>query len=73
MQRLIILTAIFLLTISASNCNEKKKETGKIYKGKLEIKAICMNYTISLREGVQSDCVECFGGGSHVIAFFVFY
>ncbi len=51
MQRLFILSTIFLLTISASKCNEKKKDTGTVYKGRLEIKAICMNYTIKLLEG----------------------
>jgi len=57
MQRLLILSAIFLLTISAEKCNEKKdnggvKDTdGTIYKGRLEIKALCMNYTVKLLEG----------------------
>ena len=51
MQRLFILSAIFLLTISASKCNEKKKDSDIVYKGRLEIKAICMNYTLKLLEG----------------------
>jgi hypothetical protein len=51
MQRLLILSAVFLLTISAEKCNEKKKDSGIVYKGRLEIKAICMNYTIRLLEG----------------------
>jgi hypothetical protein len=51
MQRLLILSAIFLLTISAEKCNEKKKDAGVVYKGRLEIKAICMNYTVKLVEG----------------------
>ncbi|MEO6253626.1 MAG: hypothetical protein ABIO79_09985 [Ferruginibacter sp.] len=51
MQRLLILSAIFLLTISAEKCNEKKKDSGSVYKGRLEIKAICMNYTVTLLEG----------------------
>lgn len=39
-----------MVTISASQCNEKKTaET--IYKGRLEISGICMNYTIKLLEG----------------------
>jgi hypothetical protein len=50
MQRLFILSIIFLLTVSAKDCNEKK-ETGKLYKARLEIKAMCMNYTIKLLEG----------------------
>jgi len=52
MQRLLILSAIFLLTISAEKCNEKKDAGGAgVYKGRLEIKAICMNYTVKLLEG----------------------
>ena len=51
MQRLLILSAIFLLTISADKCNEKKKDKDVVYKGRLEIKAICMNYTVKLVEG----------------------
>lgn len=50
MQRLFFLLAVFLLTISAQNCNKKEKSS-EIYKGKLEIKAICMNYTIKLIKG----------------------
>lgn len=50
MQRLFILSAIFLLTISATKCNEKKA-TGTVYKARLEISGICMNYTIKLLEG----------------------
>lgn len=50
MQRVFILSIIFLVTIAASKCNEKKAaET--IYKGRLEISGICMNYTIKLLEG----------------------
>jgi hypothetical protein len=52
MQRLLILSAIFLLTISADKCNEKKDNSG-VYKGRLEIKALCMNYTIRLVEGAM--------------------
>ncbi len=44
------LAAIFLLCISAENCSGKKKDNS-LYKGKLEIKALCMNYTIRLLEG----------------------
>jgi hypothetical protein len=58
MQRLIFLSIVFLLTISAENCNKKEKKAAEIkekkedvYKGRLEIKAICMNYTVKLTEG----------------------
>jgi hypothetical protein len=50
MQRLLFLSAFFLLTVSAENCNKKDKP-GEVYKARLEIKAICMNYTIKLIEG----------------------
>jgi hypothetical protein len=49
MKLLLILGSLFLLTVSADKCNSK--ETGKVYKGKLEIKAMCMNYTVRLVEG----------------------
>lgn len=51
MKLLFFLTCIFVLTISADNCNKKDKESkvfSEVFKGKLEIKAICMNYTIRL-------------------------
>jgi len=47
---LFFVAAIFPLVMSADKCCEKK-ETGGGYKGKLEIKALCMNYTIKLVEG----------------------
>lgn len=57
MKLLIALSALFLLTISAENCSNKK--TGKTYKGKLEVKALCMNYTISVVEGnIDPSLVE---------------
>ena len=37
-----------MLSTSAEQCSKKKEE---VYKGKLEIKGICMNYTIRLLEG----------------------
>lgn len=50
MKRFFILSAIFLLMVSAEKCSEKKS-AAEVYKGRLEIKAICMNYTIKLVEG----------------------
>ncbi|MFZ1371696.1 MAG: hypothetical protein WAR78_15010 [Ferruginibacter sp.] len=50
MQRLFILSVIFLFTIAAGNCTGKKKNS-EPFKGRLEIKAICMNYTIALTGG----------------------
>ncbi len=48
MRFLIFLGAIFLLTTSAEKCTGKKDD---VYKGKLTIKGLCMNYTVSLVEG----------------------
>ena len=50
MKLFFILSAIFLLMVSARDCN-KKKDSGEVHKGRLEIKAICMNYTLKLIEG----------------------
>jgi hypothetical protein len=67
MKLLIFLSCIFILTVSAQQCNNEGKvknnagsdsaqnkpadSSPKIYKAKLEIKAICMNYTLRLTEG----------------------
>jgi hypothetical protein len=50
MKLLILLSGLFLLTISADKCSDKKAGE-KVYKGKLEIKGLCMNYTVRLLEG----------------------
>ena len=50
-MKLLLLSAILLLTISANKCDKKKKTETTIYKAKLEIKALCMNYTLKLLEG----------------------
>jgi len=47
MKIALLLTSLSLLILSASDCG--KKDT--VYKGKLEIRGICMNYTIRLLEG----------------------
>ncbi|HET6994565.1 MAG TPA: hypothetical protein VFI06_06270 [Chitinophagaceae bacterium] len=52
MKLIFPLAAIFALSLPAQKCNEKKKQDqDAIYRGKLEIKALCMNYTIRLIEG----------------------
>ena len=57
MKLLIALSALFLLTISAENCSKKK--ASNTYKGKLEVKALCMNYTIRVVEGnIDPSLVE---------------
>jgi hypothetical protein len=48
MKFFILLSFVFILTVSADGC---KKQKDGVYKGKLEIKALCMNYTISVLEG----------------------
>ncbi len=48
---LIIFSGIFLLTISEDKCVKKKGTKTATYKAKLEIKALCMNYTLRLLEG----------------------
>ena len=51
MKFLLFLPAIFILTISADQCSNKKKTGDGVYKAKLETKALCMNYTLRLLEG----------------------
>jgi hypothetical protein len=50
MKILVPLTTLFILSLPATDCNQKKKESS-LLKGKLEIKALCVNYTIRLTEG----------------------
>lgn len=40
---------LLVLSLSANKC--KSKEDSSVYKGRLEVKGICMNYTIKLLEG----------------------
>ena len=42
-----VLPLVFILSIAAGKCKNK----GSAYKGRLEVKGICMNYTIKLLEG----------------------
>lgn len=52
MKSLIVLSLIFILTVSADKCGDKKQSASNgIYKAKLETKALCMNYTLRLLEG----------------------
>ena len=52
MKPFILLTAVTSLVLSASDCSNNTRSKEK-YKGRLEIKGICMNYTISLVEGTM--------------------
>jgi hypothetical protein len=51
MKFLIILSSLFILTVSADKCGGSKSTEIVKYKAKLETKAICMNYTLRLVEG----------------------
>ena len=44
-----ILPLFFILAITTDKC--KNKNESSFYKGKLEVKGMCMNYTIKLLEG----------------------
>ena len=50
MKLFILLIAISTFMLSAGDCSNKKESNTK-YKGRLEIKGICANYTIKLLEG----------------------
>ena len=50
MKVLLPLTAILFFTLPAQECKQKK-ETEKPLRAKLEIKAMCMNYTLRLVDG----------------------
>jgi hypothetical protein len=49
MRYYIFLPLLLVMIFSENKCT--RENTGKVYKGKLEIKGICMNYTIRLLEG----------------------
>jgi hypothetical protein len=48
MRLIILLSSILLLSATAKSCKEQQLPHG-CYKGRLEIKALCMNYTISIQ------------------------
>jgi hypothetical protein len=48
MKLLLLLSSFILLSASTKSCKEKALPPG-CYKGRLEIKALCMNYTISIQ------------------------
>ncbi|RYY40967.1 MAG: hypothetical protein EOO08_03835 [Chitinophagaceae bacterium] len=69
----LLLAAIALL---GSSCKSTGKQpSGSVYKGRLEVKALCMNYTIALVEGqvdtsmVASTWVDESTGKSYTNAF----
>jgi hypothetical protein len=48
MKYFLVISILATLVLSNTDCNKKE---GDVYKGRLEIKAICSNYTISVLEG----------------------
>ena len=49
MKFYLLTSLIFILSVSTDKCKNKKENN--VYKGKLEVKGMCMNYTIQLLEG----------------------
>jgi hypothetical protein len=51
MKLLLVLSCFFILSASSKSCKDKKEQNlpEGCYKGRLEIKGICMNYTISVQ------------------------
>ena len=55
MKKFLILSAISFLLLSNSDCSKKNAAA---YRGRLEIKGICMNYTISvLTDGFDTSLI----------------
>ena len=50
MKLFMLASGLIVLSASASKCGSKKSESNT-YKAKLETKALCMNYTLTLVEG----------------------
>lgn len=49
MKFYLLTSLIFILSVTTNKCKDKKETN--VYKGKLEVKGMCMNYTIRLLEG----------------------
>jgi hypothetical protein len=49
MKIFLFLAMLFTLTVSADSC--KKKKDPALFRGRLEVKGNCMNYTLKLTEG----------------------
>ena len=49
MKILFLAPFVFILAVTTDKC--KNKNENSVYKGKLEVKGMCMNYTIKLLEG----------------------
>jgi hypothetical protein len=58
MKTLLILVTVLLSTISKDGCHKSKKSSTS-FKGRLEIKGMCMNYTIKVLEGnIDKSLIE---------------
>jgi len=49
MKIYVLAPLVFILSVTINKC--KNKNESSVYKGKLEVKGMCMNYTIKLLEG----------------------
>ena|SRR5215213_10024777 len=49
MKLFLIIYSIVLLSASGKSCKQQQELPEGCYKGKLEIKAMCMNYTVSIQ------------------------
>lgn len=56
-MKLIVFTAFAFTVLTAATCKNQKTPEN-CFKGKLEIKAICSNYTIKLLEGELDSRIE---------------
>jgi len=50
-MKVILSTAIIFAALNLTNCSSQKAQSSTCFKGRLEIKGICSNYTIKLLEG----------------------
>jgi len=52
------LTLVIVFCLTATHC-KKDKESSGYYKGRLELKGVCMNYTIKILEGnIDTSLIE---------------
>jgi hypothetical protein len=49
MKLLLLVSSIILISASSKSCKQQQELSEGCYKGRLEIKALCMNYTISIQ------------------------
>jgi hypothetical protein len=50
-MKFFICSLLLMAALSKPSCGKQKSPVAGCYKGRLEIKALCMNYTIKLLEG----------------------